>query len=96
MGELSILLLALERDHREEGLSKRNMEREVKLRREYRVKLEKCQLDYSKMLEDEELGEDIICPKCRGEKELVMTPYWGTARRYYTCYFVCPRCSERR
>jgi rubredoxin len=72
------------------------MDRAIKVRKEYRVKLEKEQLDYSKMLEDEELSRDIICPKCHGEKELVMTPYWGAQRRYYTCYFVCPRCEERR
>ena len=72
------------------------MDRKVRLRKEYRVKLEKGQLDYSKMLEDEDLSGDIICPKCRGEKELMMTPYWGFGRTYYTCYFVCPRCDEGR
>jgi rubredoxin len=72
------------------------MDRKVKSREEYRVKLEKDQLDYSKMLDDEDLSADIICPKCHGEKELVMTPYWGAGRRYYTCYFVCPQCDGRR
>jgi hypothetical protein len=72
------------------------MERIVNLRKEFRVKLEKDQLDYSKMLEDEDLSGDVICPKCNGEKELVMTPYWGFGRTYYTCYFVCPNCERRR
>ena len=72
------------------------MDRNVKLRTEYRVKLEKDQLDYSRILDDEELGKDIVCPECHSEKELVMTPYWGWGRTYYTCYFVCPRCETRR
>lgn len=72
------------------------MDRVVKLRKEFRAKLEKGQLDYSKILNDEELGADIICPRCGGEKELVMTPYWGFGRTYYTCYFVCPQCDEGR
>jgi len=72
------------------------MERTVKLRAEYKVKLEKGELDYSKILDDEELGGDIICPKCHTEKELVMTPYWGWGRTYYTCYFICPKCDKRR
>ena len=73
-----------------------NMDRTVKLRKEYRVKLEKDQLDYLRMQDDEELSGDIVCPNCRGEKELVMTPYWGWGRTYYTCYFVCPQCDRRR
>ena len=72
------------------------IDRKVKAREEYRVKLEKDQLDYSRMLDDEELREDVICPKCKGGKELVMTPYWGFGRTYYTCYFVCPKCDRRR
>ena len=75
---------------------KDNIDRKVKSREEYRIKLEKDQLDYHKMLDDEELGKDIICPKCQGEKELIMTPYWGFGRTYYTCYFVCPQCDRRR
>ena len=73
-----------------------SLERKIKERREYRVKLEKDILDYSKILDDKDLRGDIICPKCDGEKELIMTPYWGFGRTYYTCYFVCPQCSERR
>ena len=72
------------------------MDRKVRLKKEYRARLEKGQLDHSKMLEDEELNEDIICPKCHSEKELVMMPYWGFGRTYYTCYFVCPQCDRRR
>lgn len=72
------------------------MDRIVKLRREYRVKLQRDQLDYSEMLDDEELGGDIICSRCGSEKELVMTPYWGWGRTYYTCYFVCPQCDGKR
>jgi hypothetical protein len=72
------------------------MDRIVKLRREYKVKLERDQLDYSKILDDEELGGDIICSRCGSEKELVMTPYWGWGRTYYTCYFVCPQCDGKR
>ena len=72
------------------------MNRIVKQREEYRVKIEKDQLDYSKILNEEDLSKDIICPKCHSEKELVMTPYWGFGRTYYTCYFVCPKCDERR
>ena len=72
------------------------IDRKVRLREEYRVKLEKSQLDYSKMLDDEDLSRDIICPECGSEKELVMTPYWGYGRTYYTCYFVCPKCGGRR
>ena len=68
------------------------MGREIKPRAEYRVKLEKDQLDYSKLLEDEQLSKDVVCAECGGEKELVMTPYWGATRRYYTCFFVCPEC----
>ena len=60
---------------------------------EYRVKLEKDQLDYSKLLEDEQMSKDVVCPKCGNNKELVMTPYWGATRRYYTCFFVCPECN---
>lgn len=71
------------------------MDREVKLRKEYRVRLMRDQLDYSKLLEDEELIRDVICSECGSEKELVMTPYWGATRRYYTCYFVCPQCDGR-
>ena len=70
--------------------------RKVRQRKEYRVSLEKNQLDYSKLLDDEELSRDIVCPECQCEKELVMTPYWGAERRYYTCYFVCPRCDGRK
>jgi hypothetical protein len=72
------------------------MDRIIKQRKDYRVKLEKDQLDYSELLSDDELKVDIICPKCQGEKELVMTPYWGFGRTYYTCYFVCPQCDGRR
>ena len=72
------------------------IDRKVRLREEYRVKLEKGQLDYSKILDDEDLSRDIICPECGSEKELVMTPYWGYGRTYYTCYFVCPDCGGRR
>jgi len=72
------------------------MDRIVKLRKEYKVKLEKNQLDYSEILKTEDLKDDIICPKCQSEKELVMTPYWGFGRTYYTCYFVCPQCEGRR
>jgi len=43
-----------------------SIDRKVKSREEYRMKLEKGQLDYSRMLDDEELGKDIICPKCKG------------------------------
>jgi len=73
-----------------------NMDRKIKLRKEYRVKLQKDQLDYPKIVNDEDLSGDIICPRCHAEKELVMTPYWGFGRTYYTCYFVCPQCDERR
>ena len=73
-----------------------NIDRLVRLRKEYRIKLDKDQLDYSKMLDDEELSGDIICSECGSEKELVMTPYWGFGRTYYTCYFVCPQCDERK
>lgn len=72
------------------------MDRIIKQRKEYRVRLEKNQLDYSELLNDDELKVDIICPKCQSEKELVMTPYWGFGRTYYTCYFVCPQCDGRR
>ncbi len=72
------------------------MDREVKPRKEYRVKLVKDQLDYSQLLDDEELSKDVVCPECGSEKELVMTPYWGAQTRYYTCYFVCSQCSKRR
>jgi hypothetical protein len=72
------------------------MDRIIKLRKEYRVKLEKDQLDYSEILNEKELSGDIICPKCQSEKELMMTPYWGFGRTYYTCYFVCPQCDGRR
>ncbi|MBM3212695.1 hypothetical protein FJZ33_10770 [Candidatus Poribacteria bacterium] len=72
------------------------MDRIVKLRKEYKVKLGKNQLDYSEILKTEDLKDDIICPKCQSEKELVMTPYWGFGRTYYTCYFVCPQCEGRR
>lgn len=72
------------------------MDRDVKSRREYRVKLVKDQLDYSKLLEDEDLSKDVICSECKSQKDLVMTPYWGATRRYYTCFFVCPRCEGRR
>lgn len=72
------------------------MDRKIKLRKEYRVKLQKDQLDYPKIVNDEDLSGDIICPRCHAEKELVMTPYWGFGRTYYTCYFVCPQCDERR
>jgi len=72
------------------------MDREIKLRREYRIKLAKEQLDYSKMLKEEDLAGDIVCSECNSEKELIMTPYWGTTRRYYTCYFVCPKCNGGR
>ena len=72
------------------------MDREIKLRREFRVKIEKDQLDYSKLLDDEDLSKDVICPECGSEKELVMSPYWGSTRRYYTCHFVCPKCQARR
>lgn len=73
-----------------------NIERHIKTRKEYRVKLEKDSLDYIKILEDEDLKDDLVCPKCHNEKEFVMTPYWGFGRIYYTCYFVCPKCDERR
>ena len=72
------------------------MDREVKPRKEYRVKLVKDQLDYSQLLDDEELSKDVVCSECGSEKELVMTPYWGSQRRYYTCYFVCSQCGGRR
>ena len=72
------------------------MDREVKQRKEYRVKLVKDQLDYSQLLDDEELKKDVVCSECGSEKELVMTPYWGASRRYYTCFFVCSQCSGRR
>ena len=72
------------------------MNRKIKSREEYKVKLEKDQLDYSRMLDDKDLRDDLMCPKCESEKELVMTPYWGYGRRYYTCYFVCPQCDVRR
>ena len=71
------------------------MARKTKPRKEYRVKLEKDQLDYSEMLEDEDLCKDVICPECHSQKDLVMTPYWGATRRYYTCFFVCPECEGR-
>lgn len=70
-------------------------ERKVKTRKEYRVRIEKDQLDYSKILRDEDLKGEIVCPKCQSEKELVMAPYWGAGRTYYTCYFVCPKCDEK-
>ena len=72
------------------------MDREMKLRKEYRVKLEKDQLDYSKLLEDEDLKIDVICSECNSQKDLVMTPYYGATRRYYTGFFVCPKCEGRR
>lgn len=72
------------------------MDRIIKQRKEYKVKLEKDQLDYLELLNTDELKGDIICPKCQSEKELVMTPYWGFGRTYYTCYFVCPQCDGRR
>lgn len=73
-----------------------DVKRDVKERREYRVKLDKGQLDYAKMIKDEDVKDDLICPRCNQEKELIMTPYWGFGRTYYTCFFVCPSCDERR
>jgi len=73
-----------------------DIKRRIKQREEYRVKIEKNQLDYSKFVSDDDLKNDVICPRCHNEKELVMTPYWGFGRTYYTCYFVCPECDERR
>ncbi len=72
------------------------MDRDVKSRREYRVKLEKDQLDYSKLLEDEDLRKDVICSECHSQKDFVMTPYWGATRRYYTGSFICSKCEGRR
>jgi len=68
------------------------IDRKIKQRKEFKVKIDKDQLDYQTMLEDEDTRDDIICPKCQTEKELVMTPYWGFGRTYYTCFFVCPKC----
>ena len=73
-----------------------DMDRIVKSRTEFRMKLKKDELDHAKMMEDPDLRDDLICPKCHAEKELVMTPYWGWGRTYYTCYFVCPHCDKRR
>ncbi|MEK7396212.1 MAG: hypothetical protein AAB116_04690 [Candidatus Poribacteria bacterium] len=72
------------------------IERKIKQRLEYRVKLEKDQLDYSKILNDEDLKDELVCPKCQNEKEFVISPYWGFGRIFHTCYFVCPKCEERR
>lgn len=69
------------------------MDRDIKSRREFRVKIKKDELDYSKLLDDEDLGKDIACTECGSQKDLVLTPYWGSARRYYTGFFVCPKCN---
>ena len=69
------------------------MDREIKPRVEYRVKIEKDQLDYSKLLDDEDLRKDIVCTECGSQKDFVVTPYWGATRRYYTGFFVCPECN---
>ena len=72
------------------------MNRKVRSRDEYRVRLEKDQLDYGKLLEDDELKKDIICSECGSQKDLILTPYIGSARRYYTGIFSCPKCEGRR
>ena len=77
-------------------IESKSMGREVRTRREYKVKLEKDKLDYLRIMEDKDLGSDLVCPECKSEKELVMTPYWGWGRTYDTCYFVCPKCDTRR
>lgn len=69
------------------------MDREIKPRIEYRVRIEKDQLDYSKLLDDEDLSKDVICAECGSQKDFVVTPYWGATRRYYTGFFVCPKCN---
>ena len=72
------------------------MNRKVRSRDEYRVRLEKDQLDYGKLLEDDELKKDIICSECGSQKDFVITPYIGSSRRYYTGIFSCPKCEGRR
>jgi len=69
------------------------MDRDIKSRRAFTVKIEKDQLDYSKLSDDEDLGKDVVCTECGGQKDLVLTPYWGSSRRYYTGFFVCPKCN---
>ena len=69
------------------------MDREIKPRVEYRIRIEKDQLDYSKLLDDEDLSKDIVCAECGSQKDFAVTPYWGATRRYYTGFFVCPKCN---